>query len=43
MGPNAGKVIDREDFQKLLSLYYRKHGCDKDSIPPAGVENKFAD
>ena len=42
-GPNAGKVIDQEDFQKLLSLYYQKRGWDKDGIPPAGVESKFED
>ncbi len=42
-GPNAGKVIDREDFQKLLSLYYQKRGWDEDGIPPAGVESKFED
>ena len=42
-GPNAGKVIDREDFQRLLSLYYRKRGWDEDGIPPAGVERKFED
>jgi aldehyde:ferredoxin oxidoreductase len=42
-GPNVGKVIDREDFQKLLSLYYQKRGWDEDGIPPAELENKFAD
>ena len=42
-GPNAGKVIDQEDFQRLLSLYYRKRGWDKDGIPPTGVESKFED
>ena len=42
-GPNAGKVIDREDFQRLLSLYYRKRGWDEDGIPPDGVESKFED
>jgi aldehyde:ferredoxin oxidoreductase len=42
-GPNAGKVIDREDFQNLLSLYYQKRGWDEDGIPPTEVENKFAD
>jgi len=42
-GPNAGKVIDREDFRRLLSLYYRKRGWDEDGIPPAGVESKFND
>jgi aldehyde:ferredoxin oxidoreductase len=42
-GPNVGKVLDREDFQKLLSLYYQKRGWDKDGIPPAESETKFAD
>jgi len=42
-GPNAGKVIDRDDFQKLLSLYYQKRGWDQDGIPPAGIEKKFED
>jgi len=42
-GPNAGRVINREDFQKLLSLYYQKRGWDQDGIPPAGVEKKFDD
>ena len=42
-GPNAGKVINREDFQKLLSLYYQKRGWDEDGIPPVGVEEKLVD
>jgi aldehyde:ferredoxin oxidoreductase len=42
-GPNAGKVIDREDFQKLLSLYYQKRGWDENGIPPAEMEKKFSD
>jgi aldehyde:ferredoxin oxidoreductase len=42
-GPNAGKVIDRKDFQKLLSLYYQKRGWDEDGMPPAGLEKKFED
>jgi aldehyde:ferredoxin oxidoreductase len=42
-GPNAGKVIEREDFQKLLSLYYQKRGWDENGIPPAEVEKKFSD
>jgi len=40
-GPNAGRVIDRDDFQRLLSLYYRKRGWDEDGMPPAGIEKKF--
>ncbi|MFC2013326.1 aldehyde ferredoxin oxidoreductase family protein [Chloroflexota bacterium] len=42
-GPNAGKAIKQEDFQKLLSLYYKKRGWDENGIPPAGVEKKFED
>jgi len=42
-GPNAGKVIDRDAFQKLLSLYYQKRGWDEDGIPPAGIEKSFED
>ena len=42
-GPNAGKVINREDFQKLLSLYYQKRGWDENGIPPAEVEQRFSD
>lgn len=42
-GPNVGKVINREDFQKLLSLYYQKRGWDENGIPPAEIERKFED
>jgi len=42
-GPNAGKVIDREYFQKLLSRYYQKRGWDENGIPPAGIEKEFDD
>jgi aldehyde:ferredoxin oxidoreductase len=42
-GPNAGKVVDKEHFQKLLSMYYRKRGWDENGMPPAGLEKKFED
>ena len=42
-GPNAGKVLDQEEFQRLLSLYYEKRGWDKNGIPPAKVKKKFDD
>jgi len=42
-GPNAGKVIDPEYFQKLLSLYYQRRGWDHNGIPAAGTESKFQD
>jgi aldehyde:ferredoxin oxidoreductase len=40
-GPNAGKVLDRDDFQNLLSLYYKKRGWDDNGIPAPELENKF--
>ena len=42
-GPNAGKVIERDYFQKLLSLYYQKRGWDENGIPQYKVENNFKD
>ncbi len=42
-GPNAGKVVDEETFQQLLSLYYRARGWDEDGLPPEEVEKKFED
>ncbi len=40
-GPTAGKVIDVQDFERLLDLYYQKRGWDKNGIPPAEIEKKF--
>jgi aldehyde:ferredoxin oxidoreductase len=42
-GPNAGKVVDREYFQRLLSLYYRKRGWTEDGTLPDGTEDRFND
>jgi aldehyde:ferredoxin oxidoreductase len=42
-GPNAGKVVDKDTFQNLLSLYYRKRGWNEDGLPPKDTEKKFAD
>lgn len=42
-GPNAGKAIDQEHFQRLLSLYYKKRGWDEEGRPPADTAAKFAD
>ena len=41
-GPNAGNTIDREEFEGLLDVYYRKRGWSADGIPPAGLEERFA-
>jgi aldehyde:ferredoxin oxidoreductase len=42
-GPNAGKVVDKDAFQKLLSLYYRERGWNEEGLPPDGVARKFED
>jgi aldehyde:ferredoxin oxidoreductase len=42
-GPNAGRVIDQGDFERLLSLYCRKRGWGKNGVPPAEVAEKFSD
>ena len=33
-GVSAGKVVDEKDFERLLDMYYRKRGWDRDGIPP---------
>jgi len=42
-GPNAGKVLDQDDFNKILSMYYNKRGWSEDGIPSSEIENKFND
>ncbi len=32
-GPTAGKVIDREEYEKILDIYYEKRGWDQDGKP----------
>ncbi len=40
-GATAGKVIDKDDFEALLSLYYRKRGWDENGIPRGDLERDF--
>jgi aldehyde:ferredoxin oxidoreductase len=40
-GPSAGKVVEREEFQELLSLYYKKRGWDDNGVPPAERERSL--
>lgn len=40
-GPTAGKVIDPDEFQRMLSLYYRKRGWDENGVPRPGLEAQF--
>jgi len=42
-GPNAGKVINQGEFQRLLTLYYQKRGWDENGVPPASLAEKFND
>jgi len=42
-GPMAGKVIDREAFNKIRALYYQRRGWDENGAPPAETETKFND
>jgi len=42
-GPNAGKAVDKDAFQELLSLYYKERGWDDNGMPPEGTEKKFDD
>ncbi len=32
-GPQAGKVLDREDYEKLLAIYYQQRGWDENGQP----------
>lgn len=32
-GPTAGKVIDRDEYEKILGMYYEKRGWDQDGKP----------
>ena len=41
-GPTAGKVIDRQHFERLLDLYYEKRGWDANGLPPVGAEAAFS-
>ncbi len=40
-GPHAGKTINPEDFQKLLSLYYKTRGWSDEGVPSDKIEAKF--
>lgn len=42
-GPFAGKVVDRQEYEELLDLYYQKRGWSADGLPPAERAKDFAD
>jgi aldehyde:ferredoxin oxidoreductase len=42
-GPNAGKVLDPDEFQRMLSKYYERRGWDENGLPPKETEKRFDD
>lgn len=37
-GPQAGKTMDRETYEKLLGIYYQKRGWDAEGHPPIRLQ-----
>ena len=42
-GPTAGRVIDKDEFDRLLKLYYKRRGWDDEGMPPREMERRFTD
>ena len=42
-GPQAGKVVDRDEYERILDLYYKKRGWDENGVPPESVREQFND
>ena len=42
-GATAGKKIETEDFERLLSMYYEKRGWDTDGVPSKDIEMAFSE
>lgn len=41
-GPQAGKVLSREEYEKILDIYYQKRGWDREGIPSAEIQKRIA-
>ena len=41
-GPTAGKVVDKDAFERLLALYYEKRGWDEDGVPLETAAEAFS-
>jgi aldehyde:ferredoxin oxidoreductase len=39
-GPQAGKVLSREEYEKILDIYYEKRGWDKEGIPSPEIQKR---
>ncbi len=42
-GSQAGKHLDRDDFENLLEMYYKKRGWDEEGRPPKEREGQFSE
>ncbi len=42
-GQYEGRVIDRQQYERLLDLYYQKRGWTEDGLPPAAAAEEFQD
>jgi aldehyde:ferredoxin oxidoreductase len=42
-GPTAGRTIDKNEFERLLEIYYRQRGWDDAGMPPRDKERFFTD
>jgi aldehyde:ferredoxin oxidoreductase len=40
-GPQAGKVLSREEYEKILDIYYEKRGWDKEGIPSSEIQSRI--
>lgn len=40
-GPNAGKKLNEQEFEEMLSLYYKERGWDENGAPPVEMEALF--
>jgi len=42
-GQYEGRVVDRSQYEELLSRYYQKRSWTEDGIPPESTANTFQD
>jgi len=40
-GPTAGRAIDKDEFERLLEIYYKRRGWDEAGMPPQDREKRF--
>jgi len=40
-GPQAGKVVDRDTYEEILQIYYKKRGWDTSGVPPESMKEAF--